>query len=186
VQQQRELLTGEYAVLGLLALRPMHGYEMARFFDRDDLAEVCPLEQSLLYTYIRNVEERAFVAWTEQRVGLRPPRKIYHLTPPGRAHLEAWLEAPVQRMRQVRLEFLLKLYFLHHLDPAAERALLHAQIAVCEAYRERLELRVQDESGFERLVALSKATAAEATANWLIRYQTELQHEPAGVDAWNA
>jgi DNA-binding PadR family transcriptional regulator len=183
---ERELLTGEYAVLGLLALRPMHGYEMARFFDRDDLAEVCPLEQSLLYTYIRNVEERGFVAWTEERVGLRPPRKIYALTGPGRDRLDAWLHAPVERMRQVRLDFLLKLYFLHHLDPAAERTLLHAQIAVCGAYRDRLELRVHDESGFERLVALSKSTAAEATANWLIRYESELEHGPTGVDAWNA
>lgn len=175
----RELLPGEYAVLGLLALRPMHGYEMARFFDRDDFAEVCPVEQSLLYSYIRNVEQRGFVAWSEERVGLRPPRKIYALTAAGRERLDAWLYATVERMRQVRLEFLLKLYFLHELDRDGERALLHKQIGVCETYRERLAGRVAVASGFERLVALSKLSAAETTTAWLDRYASELTPDPS-------
>ena len=34
-------------------MRAMHGYEMARFFDRDDLSEVCPLDQGLLYAEAR-------------------------------------------------------------------------------------------------------------------------------------
>src|SRR3954451_21390497 len=143
----RSLLPGESAVLGLLALRPMHGYEMARYFDRDDLTEVCPLDQSLLYTYIRNVEERGLVTWTEERVGLRPPRKIYALTPTGQAVLDHWLHQPVDRMREVRLEFLLKVYFLAQLDPAAERALLRQQIEVCEEYHARLAARAADSSG---------------------------------------
>ena len=65
----RSLLAGEHAVLGLLSFRPMHGYEMARYFDRDDLQEVCPIDQSLLYTYLRNLGERDLVAWSEERVG---------------------------------------------------------------------------------------------------------------------
>jgi len=71
---ERALLPGEYAVLGLLALRPMHGYEMICFLGEQGLDAVCPVEQSTLYTYLRNVESRQFVTWSEDRVGLRPPR----------------------------------------------------------------------------------------------------------------
>lgn len=174
----RELLPGEWAVLGLLLLRPMHGYEMARSFERDGLSEVCPVEQSLLYTYLRNLEERALVTWREQRVGLRPPRKTYQLTESGSAAVAAWLNGPVARIREVRLDLLLKLYFLHRLNPEGELALLGEQVRVCEAYRERLVRRVGASDGFARLVATSKLTAADATLSWLRAYAFELEHAP--------
>jgi PadR family transcriptional regulator AphA len=163
----RDLLPGEYAVLGLLALRPMHGYEMARYFDQGELGTVCPLEQSLLYTYLRNVEERALVEWDEVRVGLRPPRKRYHLAEAGRAALDLWLREPVPRIRQIRSDFLLKLYFLHDLDRAAAERLVEDQVQVCARYRARLAASVEAADGFERLVALSRLSAAEATLTWL-------------------
>lgn len=154
----------------------MHGYEMARYFDRDDLTEVCPIEQSLLYTYIRNVEERGLVNWTEERVGARPPRKIYALTEAGRLLVNMWLRQPAERMREVRVEFLLKLYFLARLDPVAEVDLLRRQIDVCDAYAARLAVRVADSDGFQRLVAQSKLSAAESTARWLRSYAWEREH----------
>ena len=164
-------------MLGLLLGRPMHGYEMARYFDRDDLSEVCPIEQSMLYTYLRNVEERGLVCWSEVRVGLRPPRKLFELTEAGRATIEAWLDEPVQRLREVRLDFLLKLYFLHGLDRVREKALLGRQIAVCDAYHERLLAHEAEGLGFARLVAASKRSGAESTLRWLREYAWQLETE---------
>lgn len=175
----RSLSTGELAVLGILTKRPMHGYEMARYFDRDDLTEVCPIEQSMLYTHVRKVEERGLVSWSAERVGLRPPRKTYALTDTGRSVLEVWLNTPVERMRQVRKELLLKLYFLHELDPASEIDLVQRQIEVCEAYRARLADRIQGTEGFSKLVAMSKQSAADATLQWLQSYCAELQQSTA-------
>ncbi len=173
--QGRPLLPGELSVLALLRDGPMHGYEMARCFERDDLAEVCPVEQSLLYTYLRNIEDRQLVTWHEVREGKRPPRKVYALTEAGRDAVEQWLHEPVGRMRQVRLEFLLKLYFLHQSDVRAELALLQRQLAVCDDYRERLGERARCTEGFPRLVAHSKLSAAEATIGWLATYAAELE-----------
>ena len=172
----RPLSTGEYAILGILTKRAMHGYEMARYFDRDELTEVCPIEQSMLYTHVRNLEARGLVSWTEERVGLRPPRKIFALTDAGRMTIEAWLRTPVERMREVRLAFLMKLYFLHELDAAGEIELLRAQVEICEVYRARLAARVASSEGFARLVAMSKLSAAESTYNWLRTYAHELDH----------
>ena len=176
----RPLLPGELSVLALLLDWPMHGYEMARCFERDDLAEVCPVEQSLLYTYLRNIEDRELVTWHEVREGKRPPRKVYVLTDAGRAAVENWLHEPVGRMRQVRLEFLLKLYFLHHSDVGAEAALLQRQLRVCEDYRARLSERANGTEGFPRLVAHSKLSAAEATIGWLESYAAELERGSGG------
>ena len=109
---------GEFAVLGILAQRSMHGYEMAHCFEHEDLCEVYPIEQSMLYTHVRKLEERGLISGAEERVGQRPPRKTYSLSETGTESLRNWLGEPVERMRQVRVEFLMKLYFLHAIDPA--------------------------------------------------------------------
>jgi DNA-binding PadR family transcriptional regulator len=181
----RQLLPGEHVILGLLRLRPMHGYEMARLFAQEDLVTVCPVEQSLLYTYLRNLEERSLVMWEERRVGNRPPRKLYELTAAGDAELEQWLRQPVGRIREIRLEFLLKLYFLHQTDRAAELQLLARQIEVCEAYERTLTRSLSTREGFPLLVARSKLSAATATLGWLREYAGELA-VPAGSDVARA
>lgn len=175
---ERTLLPGEYAVLALLALRPMHGYEMACFLTEEGLADVLPVELSTLYTYLRNVEGRALVSWTEERIGLRPPRKTFALTLEGRELIDTWLRMPVTRMREVRLELLLKLFFLERLDPPAHRAILADQIRVCEAYLAELGRR-ETPNAFSRLVVESKRTAAEATVSWLKAHACQLEQETA-------
>ena len=166
----RDLLAGERAVLALLRTRPMYGYEMARDFGSEALREVCPIEQGSLYTYLRNLEGRGLVAWREEREGLRPPRKRFALTREGEAAVDAWLREPVERLREVRFELLVKLYVLREIDPAAELALVRDQLRVCEAYGERARERVaQAGDGFAGLVAQSKLSAAEATIDWLRR-----------------
>lgn len=169
--------------MGLLAIRPMHGYEMARYFDRDALLQVLPLEPGLLYTYVRALEERALVSGREERVGLRPPRRVLELTPEGRRLLGEWLHRPVERIREVRLDLLIKLYILRQIDSAAELELVRAQIRVCERYRDRLRRSVDSTAGFDRLVAGSKLSAAEATLSWLRSYARELASEREGAIA---
>ncbi len=176
----RQLLAAEKAVLALLLTRPMYGYEMARYFEGEDLREVCPIEQGSLYTYLRNLEGRALVTWREEREGLRPPRKRFALTDEGRAVVDAWLREPVERLREVRFDLLVKLYVLHSVDPAAEAALVRDQIQVCEAYRERARARVAETGdGFSRLVAQSKLSAADATVEWLREHLETLATQPA-------
>ena len=177
---ERALLPGEYAVLGMLALRPMHGYEMTCLLADEGLADVCPVEQSTLYTYLRNIEARGLVTWTEERVGLRPPRKTFALTEEGRSLIDHWLRTPVERMREVRLEFLLKLFFLEQLDVPAHRELLRTQVQVCEEYLAHVDARPQP-NRFAALVIQSKRSAAEATLGWLKAYAYEL--ERGGGDA---
>ena len=177
----RDLLPGEYALLGLLRIRPMHGYEMARTFEGEGLGEVCPVEQSLLYSYLRNLEGRGLIGWKEQRVGKRPPRKQFSLSKSGTKKVKEWLTAPVPKLRQVRYEFLVKLYVLHELDRDAERELVRAQVAVCDEYLRDVAARLgRAEENFERLIASSKLSAAQGTANWLRLYLDELEDDGAG------
>jgi DNA-binding PadR family transcriptional regulator len=167
---ERELLPGEYAALGFLAEEPMHGYELARRWAASPLTEVAPAEQSVIYGYLRNLERRALLGWSDVQVGKRPPRRIYELNEDGWSVLRAWLHAPVERMREVRLDLLLKLYFLEQLDPHAVAPLVARQVEVCRRYVDESEQRLAAREGFERLVAGARVSAGRATLAWLLTH----------------
>lgn len=178
----RDLLSGEHVVLGLLKRGPMHGYEMARTAREEGIGDVCALEQSALYAYLNNLETRGLVRWCEQREGRRPPRKLYTLTDAGQAEAERWLRAPVVRMREVRREFLVKLHLLQSVDRSQLEPLLQRQLGICHGYLERVRGELRNASGFARLVARSKQSAAEATIAWIGSYADELKQGEAPDD----
>jgi hypothetical protein len=74
-------------------------------------------------------------------------------------------------MREVRLDFLLKLYFAQQLGVAEAKALIKAQTAACQEYLERQQVHTRDidPTSFESLVLESKLTAAESMLEWLNR-----------------
>jgi hypothetical protein len=104
-------------------------------------------------------------------VGARPPRKVFSLADDAEAFFLDWLRRPVARMREVRLDFLLKLYFAQQLGAAEAKALVKAQLSACQDYLERQKRHAQDAdpASFESLVLESKLTAAESIVAWLSR-----------------
>ncbi len=164
------LSTGEYAVLGVLRERPMHGYEVARRFAADlDLGLVLPMDMSSVYALLKELQEHGYIEGQREVVGLRPPRTVFHLTADAEAAFDRWLEEPVERLREVRSDLLLKLYFARTISGSLTARLLDAQIEAVATYRDRLAaLAAEAEAGsFDRLVRRSKITAADATLNWL-------------------
>jgi PadR family transcriptional regulator, regulatory protein AphA len=96
----------------------MHGYEIyQRLSQPAELWQVWRLKQSQLYALLTKLEEEQYLIATLQPQDARPPRKIYSLTEAGRAAFQHWLTTPVAHGRQMRLEFLAKLYFAYRQPP---------------------------------------------------------------------
>jgi DNA-binding PadR family transcriptional regulator len=164
------LSLGEYAILGVLRERPMHGYEVTRRFSAEfDLGLVLPLEMSNVYAMLKDLHEQGLIEGRRETVGLRPPRTVYQLTDEADALFLHWLQEPVGRLREVRSDLLTKLYFCRAIGDRCSATLLDAQIVVSRGYRDRLT-RLAEEAApgsFERLVRDSKIGAARATVAWL-------------------
>ncbi len=161
-----------YAILGLLRERPMHGYEIAQHFKpEEDLGQVIPADMSTIYTFLKDLQEHGLIRGEQVTVGARPPRKVFSLADDAEAFFFEWLRRPVARMREVRLDFLLKLYFAQQLGAAEARALVKAQVNACRDYleRQKTHTRAIDSTSFESLVLESKVTAAESMLEWLNR-----------------
>lgn len=80
----------EYAILGFLEGHAMSGYDLKRLFDTS-VSHFWPADQSQIYRTLATLAERG---WVQQEViaqADRPDRKVYHITPDGRAHLRQWL-----------------------------------------------------------------------------------------------
>ena len=130
----------EYALLGLLLDGPKHGYELARRFSPETaLGEICHLEMSMLYALLKKQEKVEHIEAELESQGSRPPKRIFHLTGLGRAAFMDWVRTPVGRSREIRLDFLVKLYFARQLGNDDVLALIDRQLEVCEALLDRLQ-----------------------------------------------
>jgi len=83
----------------------------------------------MLYHHLKKMEKSGWVVSSVEQQSSRPARQVYDLTESGRAELNRWLSEPVKHTREIRLEFLVKLYFARRTDPDLAVALV-AGIAV--------------------------------------------------------
>ncbi len=133
-------MSSEYALLGLLLDGPKHGYELARRFSPETpLGDICPLEVSMLYALLKKHEKAGFIEAQLENQGARPPKRTFHLTDLGRATFMDWVRSPVSRTPEIRLDFLVKLYFARQLGSDDVGALIGRQIEVCRSLLERLQ-----------------------------------------------
>ena len=165
-------LSMEHALLGFLSARPMHGYELFQTLNSPSgLGLVWRLKQSQLYALLAKLEERGFVQATVEPQENRPPRKMFDLTEDGRRALGVWIRTPVARPRELRLEFLAKLYFARLEGPETTRQLTTRQISRCRSWLAEYESRLRDLNqvqSYERLVWDLRTRKIEAMLEWLV------------------
>lgn len=161
------LTASEYAVLGLLADAPDYGYRLQQQFSGETgLGLVCPVEPAALYAVLKSLSGLELIHGEWDRTQY-PPKAVYAISSEGSLKFERWLISPVGRIREVRSEFLVKLYFAMKRDIAVARELLEAQKAVCDQYAHTVERHGVDGGSFEAIVRGSKLTAARITREWL-------------------
>jgi PadR family transcriptional regulator AphA len=168
--RRRTSLSIEWSLLGFLAEQPMHGYEISqRLSQAAELGLVWHLKQSRLYALLTRLEERGYIDYTLEPQDARPPRKVYALTPEGRAALETWLHAPVEHGRDFRLEFLAKLYFAQREGEGVLHALFEAQRCLCQEWlaRQQADLEAREPDTFEWLVCRFRLGQVQAILEWL-------------------
>ena len=133
-----------HAILGLLAIEPMTGYDLKkRWFDQA-LRYFWAADQAQIY---RALDGLVGQGWATVRVEPgqdRPNRKVYTPTGAGRAELDRWLTTP-QPLPTVRDPLLVQLFCAADVADADLRRLLeaqrdahHARLAEYQALRQRL------------------------------------------------
>jgi PadR family transcriptional regulator AphA len=132
-------LAPEWALLGLLTQKPMHGYELHRYFtDPSALGQVWYLGLSQMYKLLKELEGQGYLEVTLERQENYPARKVYHITPSGRAAFLQWMEKPVSSTRLIRVEFLAKLFLAQLLGAEMIERVIDTQLEACQTQLTRL------------------------------------------------
>ena len=170
----------EYIILGLLKSQPMHGYEMFQKFENSTLGEIMHLEMNQMYAFIKKLEKLGYIETTLETQETRPPRKIHALTQSGDAIFQTWLTQPVEKPRDIRILFLLKLYFVQKYMPSTMSNLINQEISACTSFLQHLETKHPsdtikgDDTFFDQIVLRSRIHQTRALLEWMHELQATL------------
>jgi DNA-binding PadR family transcriptional regulator len=174
-----------HAVLGLLAQRPRHGYELHAAFEAVvGGAENWDVKPAQIYTTLARLEENGLVIENSVEQDGGPEKRIYAITNAGRAVLRDWYQEAVAREHQ-RDEFFVKLMLClvtGATDPQqliqTQRAQLYQDLHAITVQRARLNPRFE----LAKMLLLDKTIMhLEADVRWLDMIQArllEIQRQP--------
>ncbi len=169
-----------YAILGLLAQRPRHGYELRSAFSAvvggDENWDVKPAQ---VYTTLERLEEAGLVRRSSDLgEGEEPGRRIYAITPEGEGALREWFSSSVTPDHQ-RDEFFIKLMtglVSGEADPTqliqAQRAQLYQELHAATTQRDGYDPQAE----MAQILLLDKAIMhLEADLRWLDITESRLE-----------
>lgn len=161
----------DWAVLGVVAEGTTHGFAVARELAADGpVGRIWAVHRPLVYRSLAHLAATGLVEEVGPAPGAGPPRTLVRATPPGRRRLRRWLHRPVEHVRDLRSELLLKLVLLDRAGlPAA--ALVEAQRPVVREIKRGLETQLRAARGFDAVVARWRLEAAVAAERFLERLQ---------------
>jgi len=156
----------EYALLGALMNAPRHGYEI-RAFLREGLGATWHIPTSQLYAQLKRMEECGHVASSLEAQESRPSKRVFEITEAGRRAFLEWVVEPSRHVRDLRVEFLAKLYFIRTLGLDGGRLIQGQEQALERALAAMKRRCEQEEDPHRRLAAGFKRATAEAWLCWL-------------------
>ena len=116
--QEFEPSLTEYAVLGLLAEGPTHGFAISKALQTDtEVGRVITVRRPLVYRALDRLVDTGLAEPDHTEPGAAGPNRVIHrVTRPGKRRLDSWLGSPVGHVRDMRIEFQLKLTLLQRLN----------------------------------------------------------------------
>jgi PadR family transcriptional regulator AphA len=162
----------KYLVLGLLAERPMSGYDIKKHV-KTVLGAITSASYGTLYPTLHKLLEDGDVEMQEVPQHGRPSKKVYFLTEQGRSDLRKWLNQPAAA-DQVKREFLLKLYLAKHFDEADLQAMVAGRRTEAEMLLRTYEADKRNAKTAEQAwIADYSSALCRAELDWLQRFVTE-------------
>lgn len=180
-----QLTTTSQAILGLLSIVPMSGYDLAQAAEHS-IRLFWPVSKSQVYAELARLEPMGLVQGAEIAQEGRPDKRLFRLTEQGEAVLDSWLESADPGAARHRLPFLLKVFFGHRMAPERTAELLREVRAKARAEAAELSslLAVMDhpDAAYARLTVSFGVRMTEAMAAWAEEAEACLPPERIEID----
>ena len=171
----------KFAILGLLADGPLHGYELKAAYEKD-LVPTAQLNFGQVYTTLERLHRNGFVEFEEVNQTERPDKKVYRLTEQGRHELDNWLADPGCQSEDSRSDTYLKLMLAQRVDGISVLKCLATERRACiQRLQELSKAKTKaenDGASFQTVLLVELAILRmEALLQWLDRCREVLKKE---------
>jgi DNA-binding PadR family transcriptional regulator len=170
--------TLEYVLLGILDQHPQHGYDLYRQLSAlHGIRLIWNLKQSMLYALLDKLEADGLLVGQLIAGESRPVRREYHLTDEGRQAFLTWRQSPVQHGREMRQDFLARLYFASQTGLPAALTLIEQQKQVCLQWRKGMQAEYEAAAAaatYDRFVLSFRLSQVQSMLDWLESCAREL------------
>ena len=164
-------LTLEFILLGLLEQHPLHGYDLFRELNAiRGIRLIWNLKQSMLYALLDKLEADGLLQGLLIQGEARPSRREYSLTGEGRRAFGSWLQTPVEHGRDMRQDFLARLYFASRVGTETALTLIDLQRQTCTRWLADMQTQyeaVDRQVMYDRFVLSFRIHQIEAMLTWL-------------------
>jgi DNA-binding PadR family transcriptional regulator len=176
--QSGGLTTADLIVLSLLAERPMHGYDLLREYERQEVVDWASVSKAQVYYAIQKLAGLSLIAAVTPPSDIDPrDKRIYEPTPIGLSALTEALSARDWAGTRIAQPFATWLGLSIHLEDQQIERHLQARLAflTAELERERVSL------GFIKTLTTARARAGEAIVGLVI---AQLEAEETWLKAY--
>lgn len=161
------LSLSDWVVLGVVAERPTHGWPVVReLAPGGAIGKIWTVSRPLVYRSLATLLAAGFIEERGEAAGVRgPQRTIVRATRQGRGALRRWLDQPVDHVREVRSELLVKLALLERAGRSPD-ALVARQLEQLEPVFAAVTRRPPAD-GFDSVLATWRREQAMAVRRFL-------------------
>jgi DNA-binding PadR family transcriptional regulator len=161
-----------YALLGILMTGSKHGYEIHSYFSLN-LSQFWNLSMSQIYALLKRMGKEGMVNSIQKLQETRPPKRIFSITEKGKNSFLSWVQSPVEHIRDIRTEFMAKLFFIKKLKLDGGINLINKQNDICQKRIELIEKdRDLDKDDFQMILLYFKIAQINASIEWLNKCKT--------------
>jgi len=179
------MTNAELAILSLIAEKPHHGYEIEQVIDARGMREWTEVGFSSIYYILKKLEGQGLIeSRAEPSKGRGPGRKVYRLTPAGRA---AWRQAALASLANPERAYSAFQLGLANLPAIPATDAIQALQTYGELLRSRLDhvRQRRDQAGAELPLHVAamfdlSLTLIEAELQWVQRFRRTLTQSSQG------
>jgi PadR family transcriptional regulator AphA len=163
--------------LGILTRGDATGYEIKKVFEEDGYQHFVEASFGSIYPALNRLTEERLVSVRAEAQDKRPDRKVYSITPAGRAAFLGALMKPLPEDRH-RSPFVFAMLFSHLLPPARVTAMMDAYLAQSEIKLAQIR-EGQPKCSGEAFVNGLGRTIYEASLKFIRAHRAEVEAQTA-------
>jgi PadR family transcriptional regulator AphA len=161
----------EHVILALIAEKPAHGFAVARLVgEQGPVGRIYEIPRPVVYRSLSRLIDLGLVKPQGVEQGIGPQRTVMGITRAGRREVDSWLARPVEHVRDLRTELLVKLALIDRIG-ADSTPLVEAQRLVLQPIVAALTVQKSRGRGFDRTIIAWRYQSARAA----IRFLDDLQ-----------